>query len=97
VTDLPKVKEYLRGDGRLLADQARSAQRIGVRGPRLDPDHLIEYALIYGSGLGRRAVVEFLLAGNPDLGVREPTFHSTAAGMARYHHRDDIAALLEAS
>jgi hypothetical protein len=97
VTDLPKVKEYLRGDGQLLADQARSAQRIGVRGPLLDPDHLIEYALIYGSGLGRRAVVEFLLAGHPDLGVREPTFHSTAAGMARYHHRDDIVALLEAS
>jgi hypothetical protein len=36
-------------------------------------------------------------AGNPDLGVREPMFHSTAAGMARYHHRDDIVALIEAT
>jgi hypothetical protein len=58
---------------------------------------MIEYALIYSAGLGRRAVVEFLLASNPDLSVTEPRFHSTAAGMARYHHRHDILALLEAT
>lgn len=91
--DLPRVKDYLRGGQR----PARSVQRIGVRGPLLDPDHLIEYALIYSAGLGRRAVVEFLLTSNVDLGTTEPMFHSTAVGMARYHHRDDIVALLEAT
>jgi hypothetical protein len=29
--------------------------------------------------------------------VREPMFHTTAAGMARYYHRDDIVALIEAT
>lgn len=97
VGDLPKVKGYFRGGRRPAVDQTSSAQRIGVRGPLLDPDHLIEYALIYSAGLGRRAVVEFLLANTVDLGVTEPRFHATAVGMARYHHRDDITALLEAA
>ncbi|WP_426513005.1 hypothetical protein ACPPVO_21560 [Dactylosporangium sp. McL0621] len=63
----------------------------------LDPDHLIEYALIYSAGLGRRAVVELLLAESPDLSITEPVWHSTAAGAARYHHRPHILALLEAT
>jgi hypothetical protein len=95
VDDLAGVTEYLRGDRRLTAEQPRSVQRIGVRGPLLDPNHMIEYALIYSAGPGRRAIVQFLLACNPDLSVTEPRFHSTAAGMARYHHRPDILALLE--
>jgi hypothetical protein len=97
VGDLPKVKHYLRDGRQLTGEQARSGQRIGVRGPLLDPDHLVEYALIYSAGLGRRAVVEFLLASRPDLSVTEPVFHSTAAGAARYHHRADIVALLSAT
>jgi len=86
--DLSKVKDYL---------HASQAHRIGLRGPLLDPDHMIEYALIYSAGLGRRAIVEFLLGKHPDLTVTEPRFHSTAAGMARYHHRHDVLALLEAT
>jgi hypothetical protein len=62
----------------------------------LDPDHLIEYALVYSAGLGRRAVVELLLGEDPDLRVTEPVWRSTAADMARYHHQHDILALLEA-
>jgi hypothetical protein len=94
VGDLPAVTGYLRDDRRITVP--RSAQRIGARGPSLDPNHLIEYALIYSAGLGRRAVVELLLGQNPDLSVIEPRFHSTAAGAARYHRRHDILSLLEA-
>jgi hypothetical protein len=97
VGDMPRVRGYLRDGRPLSGDRAGSAQRIGARGPMLDPDHLIEYALVYSAGLGRRAVAELLLAEGPDLSVTEPVWRSTAAGMARYHHRHDILALLEAS
>lgn len=93
VGDVPRVKTFLQHGG---ADRPGSAARVGARGPALDPDHLVEYALIYSAGLGRRAVVELLLAQHPDLGVTEPVWRSTAAGAARYHHRHDILALLEA-
>jgi hypothetical protein len=58
---------------------------------------MIEYALIYSAGHGRREVVKLLLAANPDLGVTEPVFHSTALGAARYHGRTDIEALIEST
>jgi hypothetical protein len=93
VGDVPRVKTFLQHGG---ADRPASAARVGARGPALDPDRLVEYALIYSAGLGRRAVVELLLAQNPDLSVTEPVWRSTAAGAARYHHRHDILALLEA-
>jgi hypothetical protein len=96
VGDVPQVRNYLQDGGRLSGDRPGSAERIGARGPMLDPDHLIEYALVYSAGLGRRAVVELLLAEDPDLSVTEPVWRGTAAGMARYHHRHDILALLEA-
>jgi hypothetical protein len=89
VGDLSGVAEYLRGD------RPRRAERVGRGGPVLDPNHMIEYALIYAAGLGRRAVVGLLLARRPDLSVSEPVFHSTAAGMARYHQRHDLLALLD--
>ena len=63
----------------------------------LDPGHLIEYALVYSAGLGRRAVAELLLAAGPDLSVTEPRWHSTAAGAARYRRQRDILARLEAA
>jgi hypothetical protein len=91
VGDLPRLTEYLSGT------RPRSAQRIGTRGPPRAADHMLEYAFIYAAGLGRHEIVRFLLAGNPDLSVTEPMFHSTAAGMARYHHRHAILALLNAS
>jgi hypothetical protein len=96
VGDVPKVRSYLRDGGPLNGGRAGRAARIGARGLTLDPDHLIEYALIYSAGLGRRAVAELLLARDPALSVTEPVWHSTAAGMARYHERHDILALLEA-
>ena len=97
VGDIPLVRNYLQDGGRLSAGHPASAKRVGARGPMLDPDHLTEYALAYSAGLGRRAVAELLLAEGPDLSVTEPVWRSTAAGMARYHHRHDILALLEAT
>jgi hypothetical protein len=97
VGDVPRVRNYLQDGGPLSGDKPGHAQRIGARGRILDPDHLIEYALAYSAGLGRRAVAELLLAESPDLSVTEPVWRSTAAGLARYHHRHDILALLEAS
>jgi hypothetical protein len=95
--DIPRVRNCLQDGGRLSAGRPGSAKRMGTRGPVLDPGHLIEYALIYSAGLGRRAVVELLLAEGPDLSVTEPAWRSTAVGMARYHHRHDILALLDAA
>ncbi|HKT05149.1 MAG TPA: hypothetical protein VJT31_37010 [Rugosimonospora sp.] len=91
VGDLDRVAGYLR-DG-----EPRGAQRVGRRGPLLDPNHTVEYALIYAAALGRRAVVELLLTRDPDLSVTEPVFHGTAAGMARYHQRHDLLALFDGS
>ena len=97
VGDVARVRSYLQDGGPLSGDRPGSAVRIGARGPVLDPGHLIEYALVYSAGLGRRAVAELLLAEGPDLSVTEPVWRATAAGMARYHHRHAILALLEAS
>jgi hypothetical protein len=63
----------------------RSAQRIGPQGPALEPNRMIEYALIYASGHARREVVEFLLSMGPDLTVKEPMWGASALGMARYY------------
>ncbi len=95
--DVQRVRSYLRGNEPVSGGRPDRAARIGARGLTLGPDHLIEYALIYSAGLGRRAVAEVLLAEDPDLSVTEPAWRATAAGMARYHHRHDILALLEAS
>jgi hypothetical protein len=96
VGDVQRVRSYLQDGKPLSGARPGRAARIGARGPALDPDHLIEYALTYSAGLGRRVVAEILLAEGPDLRVTEPVWRSTAAGMARYHHRHDILALLEA-
>jgi hypothetical protein len=95
--DVPRVRNYLQDGGRPGDERPVSARRVGSGGPALDPDHLVEYALIYSAGLGRQAVVELLLAEGPDLSVIEPVWRSTAAGAARYHHRHQILALLEAT
>lgn len=97
VGDMQRVRSYLQDGKPPSGAWPGGAARTGARGPALDPDHLIEYALIYSAGLGRRAVAELLLAESPDLRVTEPMWRGTAAGLARYHHRDDILALLEAS
>jgi ankyrin repeat protein len=75
----------------------RGVERVGARGPALDPDLVLEYALIYAAANGRRAAVERLLRHGPDLRVTEPLFGSTALGAARYHGRDELAELLAAA
>jgi hypothetical protein len=70
--DLPRVKTSLASHTGHAADQVRSGQRIGANGPVLDPEHMIEYALIYAAGHGRGDVVKLLLTRNPDLSVRDP-------------------------
>ncbi len=52
---------------------------------------MLEYALIFACGNGRREVVELLLSKHPDLSVHEPLWNSTALGQAEYHHRTEIA------
>jgi hypothetical protein len=92
--DLDAVRGYFDADGRLRAGLA-PVERIGAHGSLLSPELVVEYALIWAAGHGRRQVVEFLLTKGPDLRVREPLFHSTALGMARHKEREDIVALLE--
>jgi hypothetical protein len=72
-----------------------SAKRIGGRGPALDADRMLEYAVIWAAAHDRREVVEFLLGQEPDLSFREPCFHATAAGAARYRGNQAMVALLE--
>jgi ankyrin repeat protein len=92
--DLEAVRWYFGASGSLDAGRAPPA-RMGADGPTLSPDLMVEYALIWAAAHGRRAVVELLLTKDPDLGVTEPLFRSTALGMARHRKKDDIIALLE--
>ncbi|MGO9957347.1 MAG: ankyrin repeat domain-containing protein [Solirubrobacteraceae bacterium] len=92
--DLEAVKSDFDSSGNLKPQRARSAERIGVGGPALEPDRLLDYALIWAAAHDRREVVEFLLGKGPDLTFTEPCFGSTAAGAARYHgHRAMVARL----
>jgi ankyrin repeat protein len=96
--DLAAVERHFDSDGRLRHPRGtRIPARIGAGGPPLDPCAMLEYALIWAAANGRRAVVELLLTRRPDLTATEPLFGSTALGMARYHHHDAVAALLEAA
>ncbi len=92
---LVDVYGYFDADGRLTGPTARSAERLGLYGPRLDPARLVDYALIYAALHGRRDVAAFLLDRGPDLGFTEPVFHSTAAGAAKWAGNDEIVALLD--
>jgi ankyrin repeat protein len=68
---------------------------MGAQGRPLAPRHVVEYALIWAAGHGRREVVEFLLAKGPDLRVTDPVFGATALGFARHVGHADVVALLE--
>jgi hypothetical protein len=92
--DLDAVRGYFEADGSLRAGAA-PVERIGVHGPLLSPELVVEYALIWAASHGRRPVVEFLLTKDPDLRVTEPLFHATAPGIARHRENHEIAALLE--
>jgi hypothetical protein len=93
--DLDAVKSYFDASGAVKPHRPASALRIGRRGPALDPDRMLEYAVIWAAAHDRRDVVEFLLAHEPDLSFREPCFHATAVGAARYHGHQAMVALLE--
>ena len=92
--DLDAVRGCFDTDGG-LPDDVPSFMRSGAHGSDLDPDRMLEYALIWAAAHGRRAVVEYLLTKNPDLGVAEPGFDVTALGAARYFGNHEIEALLE--
>lgn len=79
--DLDRVVAYLDG-----TERAAGPLRICDYGPVLDDQHLLEYALIYAAGMGRREIVEYLLTKQPDLSVIEPIYGATALGIASYAH-----------
>jgi ankyrin repeat protein len=93
--DLETVKGYFQADGRPKPDLGRNVDRMGMHGPLLAREHLVDYALIWAAGHNRRDVVEFLLTKGPDLTVREPCFGATAAGYARHAGNDEIVAILD--
>jgi ankyrin repeat protein len=93
--DVARLAEYLPAGGRVHSAQANSARVIGPHGPALDPDHQIEYAVIYASMHGRRDVVEYLLSRHPDLTVAEPVWGSTALSAARWGAHEDLVTRLE--
>jgi hypothetical protein len=77
--DLDAVWEYFNADGSLRAGVALP-ERIGVRGPMLDSELIVAYALIWAAAHNRREVVEFLLTKDPDL--RPPSHASTQPPLA---------------
>ena len=91
--DLPAVQRFLQDAASSLA---ASARRAGANGPRLDPAHLLEYALIFAATNGRTNTVRYLLTQKPDLTVREPIWNTTALDQARFNQQADVTALLEA-
>jgi hypothetical protein len=92
--DLDVVRAYFGTDGVLRNDVA-PVERMGAHGPRLEPDRIVEYSLIWAAAHDRLEVVEYLLTKNPDLHVTEPRFHATPLGVARYFDNHEIVALLE--
>jgi hypothetical protein len=92
--DLEAVHGYFDTNGD-LRDEVPPVERVGMHGPKLEPNRIIEYALIWAAAHDRRPVVEYLLTKNPDLRVTEPCFDETALGVARYHENHEIVALLE--
>jgi hypothetical protein len=97
VGDMPRLRGSFDAEGRLLPEPTRGTERLGPGGPAAAPEHLLEYALIYAAGHGRRAAVELLLELGPDLEVREPVWNDTAFDKATYQGRRDIIGLLEAA
>jgi hypothetical protein len=95
VGDLPVVQTFFDAQGRLQSRPSASTRNPNRGVGHLDPNHLLEYALIYAAGLGDRQVVEHLLTKNPDLSVKEPIWNCTAVQVAQYHRRDDIVGLLK--
>ena len=95
--DLETVQSYFGAGGGLDRDRAWRVPRVGAGGPELEPERLLDYAMIEAALHGRRDLVEFLLEKQPDLGFAEPFFHSTARGAARMAGNHEIVALLSAA
>ena len=92
---LDEVEGYFDAGGGLALDRGWGTLLDGPSGSRLERDRLLDYALIWAALHGRREVVEFLLAKQPDLAFTEPFFNSTAHGAARHGRHEEIAALLD--
>ena len=92
--DLDGVRGHFDERGRLAPQNALSARRVGAGGPLLEPERMLDYALIWAAAHGRREVVELLLEHDCDLTFTEPCFGATAGGAARYHGNDEVVALL---
>ena len=92
---LDEVQGYFDADGGLALDRGWGTLLDGPSGSRLERDRLLDYALIWAALHGRREVVEFLLAKEPDLEFTEPFFHSTARGAAGHGRHKEIVALLD--
>ena len=78
-----RVREYFDEAGQLKPARAKSGERIGLAGPALDSTKMLEYALIFACGNGRREVVELLLTKHPDLSVHEPFVEQHCAWPSR--------------
>lgn len=91
--DLAALKRYFDPAGALIVDRALDWGKAQLHG--LDRDHMLEHALIYAAGYGRRGVVEFLLSKHPDLTVREPIWNNTALQAAEYGEYRAIVRLLK--
>ncbi|MGH9126485.1 MAG: hypothetical protein ACRDZ8_17420 [Acidimicrobiales bacterium] len=76
---------------------ARARLRLGSSGPHIPAGHQLDYALIWAALHDRREVVTWLLGQDLDLTVRDPFFHSTALGAARYAGNDHVVTMLEAA
>jgi hypothetical protein len=71
---------------RLRSLLATSPQSLRSGRLELDAEHLLDYATIFGAGLGRREAVALLVEHGADLSVRDPVHGSTALQAARYSH-----------
>jgi hypothetical protein len=80
--DVDRVRPFLDGS----VNNGASAARIGRYGAVLEPERLLEYALIYAASLDRREVVELLVQRGPDLTVVEPVYRATAMDVAQHGH-----------
>ena len=95
--DLAAVESYFDSSASSKSDLPGIPSRAGAMGPPIDPERIVDYALVQAAAHNRQPVVEFLLSKGPDLEFREPFFDATARGVARYHGHEEIVALLDAA
>jgi hypothetical protein len=77
------------------SEPARGWGRVAVAAHELDSARILELALIAAAVAGHREIVADLLTHGPDLSYREPIWKNNALDAARWHHRQDVVAMLE--